>query len=227
MEKNGWKLSPSDFGFLWQECKRCFYLKVVGGFQRPAIPMPKVFTLIDSQMKTYFMGKRTEAIAIGMPNGTIDYAGKRVESASILIKTLSTPCFIRGNFDTVVKFDDNSFGVIDFKTSQVKPEHVSNYARQLHAYAYALENPAEGKFGLKPISRLGLLMFEPSLFSSKVDGSASLVGNLTWVELPRDDNAFLDFLADVLLVLDQPAPPDSSPMCQWCKYREASRLMSF
>ena len=35
MSNRAWKLSPSDFAFLWQECKRCFYLKNVTGFQRP------------------------------------------------------------------------------------------------------------------------------------------------------------------------------------------------
>lgn len=202
-------------------------MKAVGGFLRPKMIMPKVFTIIDSQMKDHFMGKRTEAISTNMPNGIIEHAGKRVESLPISIKGFSTPCFIRGNFDTVVRFDDNSFGVIDFKTSQVKPEHVSNYARQLHAYAYALENPAEGRFGLNPVSKLGLLMFEPSLFSNASGGTASLSGSLTWVELPRDDNAFLDFLADVLAVLDQPLPPDPSPSCQWCEYRETSRQFPY
>jgi len=227
MEPNGWKLAPSDFGFIWEECKRCFYLKVVGGFQRPQMPMPKVFTLIDSQMKTCFMGKRTESVSPNMPNGTFEYAGKRVESVPIAVKGFSTRCFIRGNFDTVVTFDDGSFGIIDFKTSQVKPEHVSLYARQLQAYAHALENPAEGKFGLKPVSRLGLLMFEPSQFSNDLGGGASLTGSLTWVELPRDNNAFLGFLADVLSVLDLPSPPEASSSCSWCKYRELSRRFSY
>lgn len=45
--RHSWKLSPSDFAFLWEECKRCFYLKVVNGIQRPPLIMPKIFmTLI-------------------------------------------------------------------------------------------------------------------------------------------------------------------------------------
>ena len=49
-----WKLSPSDFAFVWRECKRCFYLRVAKGFQRPRPIMPKIFTLIDAKMKTYY-----------------------------------------------------------------------------------------------------------------------------------------------------------------------------
>ena len=46
-----WRLSPSDFAFLWEECKRCFYLKVVKEFYRPRSLMPKIFNVIDAQMK--------------------------------------------------------------------------------------------------------------------------------------------------------------------------------
>ena len=42
-----WKLSPSDFAFLWEECKRCFYLKVARGFYRPRTPFPGIFSVID------------------------------------------------------------------------------------------------------------------------------------------------------------------------------------
>ena len=33
------RLSPSDFAFLWEQCKRCFYLKVVHGIRQPSMPM--------------------------------------------------------------------------------------------------------------------------------------------------------------------------------------------
>ena len=55
---HNWKLSPSDFAFLWEECRRCFYLKVVSDFKRPSTPMPKIFTTIDQLMKQRFAGRR-------------------------------------------------------------------------------------------------------------------------------------------------------------------------
>lgn len=64
---NNLKLSPSGFAFLWQECKRCFYLKVARNFYRPRTVMPKVFTIIDAEMKKCFSGRRTETIAADMP----------------------------------------------------------------------------------------------------------------------------------------------------------------
>ncbi len=123
----------------------------------------------------------------------------------------------------VVEFDDGSYGVIDFKTSSTRAEHIPLYSRQLHAYAYALEHPAPGHLALGPITRLGLLIFEPGRFVHLAGETAHLSGPLTWVELPRDDAAFLDFLGQVVAVLAQPTPPEPAPDCPWCEYRAASR----
>ena len=65
-----WKLSPSDLTFLWEECKRCFYLKVVREISRPFI-MPKIFNKIDSIMNQYFFGKNTTEINPVLPPGTV------------------------------------------------------------------------------------------------------------------------------------------------------------
>ena len=157
-----WKLSPSDFAFLWEECKRCFYLKVVCQFARPRSPMPKIFTQIDLLMKQYFSGKSTTDIAPTLPPGVVGFGEQWVESQPISLPDHTSTCFIRGKFDTVVRFEDGSYGVIDFKTSESRSEHVPLYSRQLHAYAYALENAAPGKLQLSPVSRLGLLCVEPS-----------------------------------------------------------------
>jgi len=223
VSNRAWKLSPSDFAFLWEECKRCFYLKTVMGFQRPRPIMPRIFHVIDSQMKVCFEQTRTEDIAVGIPGGVIAHGDEWVESNRITRKGGSSTCYLRGKFDTVVRFDDGTYGVVDFKTSEAKANQVPRYARQLHAYAYALENPAPRKRGLSPVTRLGLLVFEPARFSHDGDGKASLAGNLTWLEIPRDAAAFLQFIDDVLSVLERHAPPDGTPSCEWCQYRGASR----
>ena len=41
------KLSPSDFGFLYDECKKCFYLKVKHNFDRPRFPIPSIFGISE------------------------------------------------------------------------------------------------------------------------------------------------------------------------------------
>ena len=219
-----WKLSPSDFAFLWEECQRCFYLKVVRQFYRPWSPMPKIFTKIDGIMKRYYTGKNTANITPALPPGVVEYSEHWVESMPITLPGYTSRCFIRGKFDTVVKFHDGTYGVIDFKTSESNSNYVPLYSRQLHAYAYALENAAPGNLHLSPITRLGLLCVEPTqMFNlgELGEGAYAYKTNLTWVECPRDDEVFMAFLANILDVLDHPEPPRSSSDCSWCRYRDA------
>lgn len=218
-----WKLSPSDFAFLWEECKRCFYLKIVKDFGRPRSIMPKIFMNIDAQMKARFDRKRTEEIVPALPGGALECGDRWVESEPLVIPGFSSKCHLRGKIDTLIRFDDQTFGVVDFKTSERKPEQLALYSRQLHAYAWALENAAPGKLALSPITKLGLLVFEPTLFSQPVGGNINLSGGLSWIEIPRDDKAFQGFLGEVLDVLDSSAPPASGLQCEWCRYRELSR----
>lgn len=223
MPNKNWTLSPSDFAFLWEECKRCFYLKIVSSFRRPGGPMPKIFTVIDEQMKVHFTGKRTSDVLPALPSGILDPSGSWVQSTPLTVPRHSSTCVIRGKLDSIVKFDDGTYGVIDFKTSATKAEHVPLYGRQLHAYALALENAAPGNLALRPITKLGLVVFEPHNFSGEHNTPAALTGGLSWVEAPRNDAAFLAFLAEVLDVLELPNPPGGSAACEWCQYRDTSR----
>jgi hypothetical protein len=214
-------LSPSEFGFLWQECKRCYYLKVTQKYARPGI-FPKIFTVIDNQMRQRFEKQRTEKVAPELPPGVFDCRDQWVQSAPISIAGRGTLCVVRGKLDALVRFDDGSFAVVDFKTSSQSDRNVATYTRQLSAYAYALENAAPGQTSVRPVRRLGLLVFDPQSFSSEKK-TAELAGTLTWAEIPRDDKAFLDFLNEVAAVLDLPAAPPPTPGCTWCGYREAAR----
>ena len=99
----------------------------------------------------------------------------------------------------------------------------AKYARQLHAYAMALEKPAPGRLGLSPVTTLGLLVYEPTTFVTGGAGTARLDGKFEWLEVERDDNAFLAFLDEMLGVLEQSEPPPADPECALCNYRQAGR----
>ena len=223
MAVKNYTLSPSDFAFLWEECKRCFYLKIVEGFKRPGGPFPRIFGVIDSEMRNHFMDGGTARMTPDLPPGKVVYGEKWVQSVPIALDGHHITCTIRGKFDTVVQFEDGSYGVIDFKTSAIKPTQKRLYSRQLRAYAYALEHPAPGKLGLSPISRMGLLAFTPDTFTTQDARSATLSGGLHWYEIKRNDDSFFAFLDEVMSVLELPEPPDPDPNCQWCQYREQSR----
>ena len=218
-----YKLSPSDLTFLWDECQRCFYLKVVNKFNRPAMAFPKIFTVIDILMKDFFYNLPTDEISEELPPGKVAFSGKWVYSQPISFPHKDASCYIRGIFDTVLEFKDGTFAVVDFKTTKPKPEHIDFYSRQLHAYAYALENPNPGKFSLSPVSRMGLLCVEPVAMNRTHTGKLAYEGAVTWLECPKDDDNFLDFIDGILNVLDSPEPPIANPNCSFCNYREDAR----
>jgi CRISPR/Cas system-associated exonuclease Cas4 (RecB family) len=218
-----YKFSPSELTFLWDECPRCFYLKHVHGIARPAAPFPKIFGRIDKLMKAFFQDQPTSEVALALPAGKVRFAERWVTSTPIELPGRASSAYIRGVFDIVIEFNDGSYGVVDFKTSETKPEHPAFYSRQLHAYAYALQNPRQGAFALSPISRLGLLSVEPVAMERALDGRLAYLGMVTWVEIPLQPDGFLAFIDAILQVLDQPQPPDPSPTCAYCLYRLKSR----
>lgn len=220
---NLWKLSPSDLTFLWDECRRCFYLKVVQEFKRPAAPFPKIFTRIDRLMQAYFEGKSTAEISSGLPEGVVKFGEKWVESQPIELPNHDSSCFILGKFDTVVEFIDSTYGVVDFKTTEPTPKHVPFYSRQLHAYAYALEHPASRRLKLSPVTKLGLLCVEPTAMDRHHDEQVAYIGDVSWLEIPKDEGEFLDFIDQILSVLELSQPPPPGRECGYCRYREAAR----
>jgi hypothetical protein len=222
---NPFKLSPSMLTFFWDECPRCFYLQVVRGISRPPTAFPKVFTRIDSLMKGLFANQPASRISPALPPGKVAMQGKWVTSEPLQIPGIGASCYIKGAFDSVISFDDGSYCVMDFKTSQPSPAHLGFYGRQLHAYAYALEHPAPKALGLHPVKRLGLLYLDPVDIDHLPDQRRiTYGGEVTWTEIPLEMERFMDFMSGVLTVLAQPEPPPPSEGCAFCAYREEARL---
>lgn len=218
------KLSPSDFAFLWEQCKRCFYLKVVHGVRQPSMPMARIFKRIESLQMGFYDGRRTRRVLPDLPPGVIRCGERWVESEPIQPPGRASASYILGKLDSVIQFDDESWAVIDFKTTRTRGEHIPLYARQLHAYAYGLENPARPPRSLKresvqlsPITKIGLLCFEPREVSQPSVGRHVYEGEVRWIEMERDDATFLEFIGEIVDLIDGPIP-DPGRECAWCKY---------
>lgn len=223
LEGDAWKLNPSDLTFLLEQCKRCFWMKHVGGVPRPRGPFPKVFTLLDAQTKRFFEGKRTREVAPTLPPGRLIHGEHAVVSGPLLLAGSKRPLILGGRVDAVIRFDDGTFGIVDYKTTVPGEEHVALYSRQLHAYALAVENPAPGSLLLQPVSKLGLLCFEP-IRMARHRGGVAYVGLPRWVEIARDDEAFLAFLSEVVSILERKGPPLPAPGCGFCSYVTSGAL---
>lgn len=213
-----YKLSPSDLTFVYQGCKRCFYQKVVNNIVQPSIPLPSIFSQIASLLKNHYDGKHTSELHVDLPPGIVSYGEKYVRSQNIELLNHNATCYINGRFDIAVSFDDGTYGVIDFKTSNPSKDSANMYSRQLHAYAYALEHPTAGSLELSPITKLGLLYFYPDSINQQSNERLSYGAEITWVEIEKDERGFLNFIDEVLDVLELPEAPEQSPNCQWCNY---------
>jgi len=213
-----YKLSPSSFSFLYEGCKRCFYLQVVRGISQPSIPLPGVFSKIAGLLKQHYDGKHTNELHPALPPGVVSHGEKYVKSKIIQLPNRKSACYISGRFDIVTQFEDNTYGVIDFKTGSPKDEHNNMYARQLHAYSYALENPADGALKLSPVSKLGLLYFPPERTKQDNVGQLLYESDIQWFEIERNDENFLKFLDEVVGILESDKLPEPSPSCNWCNY---------
>ena len=181
--------------------------------------MPKIFQAIDQKMRERLIGERAENITPQIPPGLMKYGERWIESHAITFPHHISSCYIRGKLDGIIAFDNGTYGVVDFKTSKPTKKHRDFYFRQLNAYAYCLQNAGKGKFAVRPVSKLGLLVFEPTLFEYVQAGNALFQGSLTWIDVELNPNAFLAHLSDVLKVLERTEAPDASPDCKWCQYR--------
>jgi len=206
-----YKLSPSDFAYLYEECKLCYYLKIKHGITQPKMPMPGVFSAINSLIQGNLVGKDLHVLSDKLPNGIVESQEGWVESKQVP----GTDVFIKGKYDLLVKLDDGSYLLVDLKISTSGIDKIDKYGTQLNAYKFALENPAAGT-PIK-ITRLGLLMFYPDEVKFE-NGNSTLTFPPNWLEVPVDDKGFLDFARKIDILLSGPTPEESET-CQWCKYR--------
>jgi hypothetical protein len=220
-----YKLSPSDFAYLWEDCKRCFWLKVHHGIRQPSIAMAAIFKRIESLQIDLYDGKSVNAMCPTLPAGTLRCGEVWVESEVIYPVSGMSGCYIFGKLDSLIEFEDGSWGILDFKTTESKSEKIPKYARQLHSYALSLEYPSSKPLSMKsvpprksPISRLGIFCFEPKRLSQPTPQTHAYEGDAIWIEIEKNDGAFRSYLGEVIRLLGQPMPP-LNPECPWCRYQ--------
>lgn len=205
------KLSPSDFAYLYEECKLCYCLKVKDGIYQPSMPMPGVFSAINTRIQGDLLGKNLQSISKDLPDGKVVKQEGWVESAPVP----GTDVYIKGKYDLLVKNADGAHTLVDLKISQPAEDKIDKYKTQLGAYKFALENPASGE-PIK-ITKFGLLIFYPDTVKFENE-TAMLSFPPKWLEIPIDDPGFLTFAKEIDTLLSGPLPEEGVE-CKWCKYR--------
>jgi CRISPR/Cas system-associated exonuclease Cas4 (RecB family) len=213
-----YKLSPSDFAYLYEECKLCYCLKVKHGIYQPSMPIPGVFSAINGIIQGNLVGKNLKSLSKDLPDGEVINQEGWVDS--ILVP--ETSVYIKGKYDLLVKNPDGTHTLIDLKISQPGEDKIERYKTQLTAYKFALENPKNGE----PIKtlKLGLLIFYPE--SASFDGGvAKLNFPPKWLEVPIDEKGFFTFMKSIDKLLSGPLPEESKT-CKWCQYRHVGETIS-
>lgn len=213
-----YRVTPSDLTYLYEGCKRCFVLKVRHNLYRPSTPMPSIFNSIAQAQVNFINGKHTSATGLPLPPGTVEFVECRVESKPLSIPGMKSRLVIHGRLDIAIRLDAGGYAVFDFKTARPSESLSELYARQLHAYAWALENAKEGVLNLEPVNSIGLIYFDPKTFDKDRNGQFGLFGDVAVVNIERDDEEFKDFLVEVLSLLEDSKLPNPSDNCKWCKY---------
>lgn len=216
----GHSFFPSDLTWLYSECQHCFYLKLRRGVKRPGGAMPSIFRAIDEQIRTFCMNKgRTDEVCPQMPGGEFISGEVWLRSRSQQMLGHKEKFCLRGRPDALVRWDDGGYGVVDFKTSAIREERGDFYGKQLESYARALEDPHYPEQRLAPVTRMGLLVFEPKVFLDGEGASLTLQGEWRWIDVPRQGAEFSYFIDGCLNVLEAEGAPEPSENCPYCKYR--------
>lgn len=216
-----YKLSPSDFRYLWEDCKHCYYQKIKFGIALPSIGIPGVFMKMNALLQDSIQGMNLKEVNANLPSGIINASEGFLKSSPI---PPNKDSFISGRFDILSKLDDGTYAVVDFKISDPKEEKVQKFTHQLHAYKFALENPLLGE--AKKISKMGVVVVSPDSINFE-KGGVVFKSSPFWYEIKEDMNEFFSFIIEVTNLLKGELPKPTNT-CKWCIYRtyfaEAEKL---
>ncbi len=205
-----YKLSPSDFAYLWNDCKHCYYQKIKLGVAYYGV-FPSMFTRINSLLQNSIMGMNLSNIHPDLPNGIIS-----IQEGHLVSKQINnTNCFIKGRFDILSKLDDNTYAIIDFKITTPDEEKISKYASQLHAYKFALENPVKGE-PIK-VSKMGVVSINPDEMKL-VNGKVVFTTTPKYHPIKEDIAGFYKLIEEISTLLNGDLPAVSET-CSLCIYR--------
>jgi len=211
IKNNMYKLSPSDFAYLYEECKCCYYLKIKHGIYRPSSPFPGVFSALNTRLQGALIGENLKKLSDILPEGIVESQEGFVESKPIP----ETNVYLKGRYDLLVKQPDGNYLIIDLKISQPNEEKITKYQTQLQAYHYAFDHPSTGE--PKNITKLGLIIMYPDKTKFE-DGRAVIDFPPQWLEIDIKRDSFLEFIKEINTLLERDVPAEN-PDCSWCKYR--------
>jgi PD-(D/E)XK nuclease superfamily len=214
-------------------CPRCFWLG-----EHMDLPFERGFPGIFISIDSYTKAVVNESIrrGDGLPNW-LAHIGQ--------VKSVSEPTYrkfgvilegvrLDGSPDALLQMDDASYIVLDYKTARFTPTQdklMPVYRVQLNGYAMIAES-----LGMAPVSRLGLVYFEPPEPAQKdvfnatakrlttADGfSMPFTPRIHWVD--KNFDQIRKLLRTAMSIYERNDPPAGEKGCQDCE--RLGKLVSF
>ena len=223
-------LSPSSLDYQ-PNCPRCFYLDKKFNIKTKNFP-PPVFNKIDSIQKNYFYNKNTKDLHKELPSGVFFQENELPSKiVSTILKDIKGRKFkLLGIPDLVIKFNNNEFGIIDFKTTKISSTKSNSYKYQLEAYAQIFENPGEINDEktplLSPINHLGILQFDPNKIINSAEDNCNMIINMDYSPIiERNSSQFYNKITEIIDILSQKSIPEVSDNCSDCNFYKRQLTM--
>jgi hypothetical protein len=182
------------------------------GIKAPADRLPGVFTEIDKAQKQGITIEHLKELGLNvkqfLPRSRV--CSKPADFGGVEL-------VVSGFIDRAVEFEDGTFGIIDFKTTNPRETNLVKYWRSLASYQYALENPDTGA----PIAvdYHGLVVFAPSGFHVETGGTrCAFKGRLQRVDIEVNRPKYQRLLDDVGAMFMREELPPAGPSCDTCKH---------
>ena len=216
-------IAPSSLDYKITKCPRCFYLQKKLKIAVDSYP-PPVFSNFDVVQQNYFKNLNTNQLSNKLPSGKImnksELPGRVVSKE--LEDSKGRKFQLGGRPDIVIRFEDESYGIIDFKTTQLSDDKAENYKYQLESYAQIFTNPGSTKTAptpkLEPISQIGVLQFFPSEIFDHEENNCKLNFQMSYVKLERNIEDFYKRIELYMDIISSKNPPDFSEDCKDCNF---------
>lgn len=197
------------------KCPRCTWLSYWHNFSLPA--NLALQSVLSRKQEGFFDEISISHVDDSLSPGTIKlYKGKRT-SVPIKVNGQESRWAFYGELDFVIEYEDGRFGVADGKVSlKADPDALAkDYFNQLHAYAFMLENPAEGES--QRVDTLGLVQwkFDEALPIDAPKWGFSVLHR--YIPLERDDAKFQEFIEGFINIIEGDFP-DAASDCLDCKW---------
>jgi RecB family exonuclease len=212
---------------LFTDCQRCFWLDIKQGVKRPPGFPFTINNAIDSLLKAEFDVHREKgtkhAVMEKFEIDAIPFAHENLSKwrhnfTGVQFQHEATGFLVYGAVDDVWVNPDGELIVVDYKATGAKQHQIyDSYRRQMEIYQWLLR---QNKFD---VSSTGYFVFaQVNKGGGFGNGTAALSFDLYIEPLAGDDSWVEATILNAKRCYDKTKPPEATPTCDYCLYRDAA-----